>query len=43
MNNFQVEHPKDLARDSGQHKLTSSLQSHCASLLRSDENIFQYK
>ena len=28
---FQVEQPQDLARDSGQRKLTHSLQNHCAS------------
>ena len=28
---FQVEQPRDLARDSGQRKLTYSLQNHCAS------------
>ena len=28
---FQVEQPRDLARDSGQRKLTHSLQNHCAS------------
>ena len=27
----QVEQPRDLARDSGQRKLTYSLQNHCAS------------
>ena len=31
LNNIQVEHPRDLARDSGQRKLTHSLQNHCAS------------
>ena len=29
---IQVEQPRDLARDSGQRKLTHSLQNHCASL-----------
>ena len=29
--NIQVEQPRDLARDSGQRKLTYSLQNHCAS------------
>ena len=29
--NIQVEQPRDLARDSGQRKLTHSLQNHCAS------------
>ena len=29
--NIQVEPPRDLARDSGQRKLTYSLQNHCAS------------
>ena len=28
---FQVEQPRDLARDSGQRKLTHSFQNHCAS------------
>ena len=28
---IQVEQPRDLARDSGQRKLTYSLQNHCAS------------
>ena len=28
---IQVEPPRDLARDSGQRKLTYSLQNHCAS------------
>ena len=30
---IQVEPPRDLARDSGQRKLTYSLQNHCASAL----------
>ena len=31
LQNIQVEQPRDLARDSGQRKLTYSLQNHCAS------------
>ena len=43
---FQVEQPRDLARDSGQRKLTHSLQNHCASshsayLSREDSHLFQ--
>ncbi len=44
---IQVEQPRDLARDSGQRKLTHSLQNHCASSRsvylsrRLDSHLFQ--